>query len=64
MEIIMKNLTRAQVIELIEEMQEVALSPDGRRIIAEALNKAEEMKDQLDEVRLIDPSTLHEPFTI
>ena len=59
-----KNPTKEQIAEILKEMTEIVLSPRGRKIIAEALGKAGQMKAQLDEERLIDPKSLHEPFTI
>jgi len=58
------NLTKEQLLKIVGEIERKALSPDGKRVLAEALNEAEELKAQLDEERLIDPKTLHEPFTI
>jgi DNA replication protein DnaD len=50
-----------------EELQRLAewlKSDEGREIIREALNKADETCKIIDKMRDIDPEKLREPFTI
>ena len=48
----------------IIEMTKRVNSPEGQKIIREAMEKAEQMKRELDEARKIDWQTLHQPFDI